>query len=104
MAAHVSPAAFGLMRRGHLPALVAACVAWIVLSSPRGHARTDKAPPIQKANAMTQPQVTPRPGQVAHKEAIHPFQVSFPDKALTDLRRRIVDTQWPEKETVTDQS
>jgi pimeloyl-ACP methyl ester carboxylesterase len=27
-----------------------------------------------------------------------------PDKALTDLRRRIQATQWPEKETVSDQS
>jgi pimeloyl-ACP methyl ester carboxylesterase len=104
MAAHISPAASVLIRRGHLAALVAVSVAWFVLSSPRGYARTDKSPPIQKANAMTQPQATPHPGQVAHKEAIQPFHVSFPDKALADLRRRILDTQWPEKETVPDQS
>jgi pimeloyl-ACP methyl ester carboxylesterase len=35
---------------------------------------------------------------------IHPFHVDIPDEALDDLRRRIVATNWPEKETVADQS
>src|ERR687893_2511374 len=35
---------------------------------------------------------------------IRPFHVDIPDAALEDLRRRIAATQWPEKETVTDQS
>ena len=35
---------------------------------------------------------------------IHPFRVDIPDEALDDLRRRIVATNWPEKETVADQS
>jgi len=34
--------------------------------------------------------------------AIHPFHVSFPEAELTDLRRRINATRWPERETVTD--
>ncbi len=36
--------------------------------------------------------------------AIRPFQVHVSDEALTDLRRRIAATRWPEKETVTDNS
>src|SRR5882672_10440264 len=36
--------------------------------------------------------------------AIRPFQVHVPDEALTDLRRRITATRWPEKETVSDNS
>ena len=36
--------------------------------------------------------------------SIRPFRVNVPEKALADLRRRILATQWPEKETVTDQS
>src|SRR5262245_17396599 len=32
------------------------------------------------------------------------FHVDIPDEALHDLRRRIAATNWPEKETVTDQS
>lgn len=33
---------------------------------------------------------------------VRPFRVSFPKEALTDLRRRLAATQWPEKETVND--
>ncbi|MBM7807503.1 pimeloyl-ACP methyl ester carboxylesterase [Geodermatophilus bullaregiensis] len=35
---------------------------------------------------------------------IRPFHVDIPDAALEDLRRRIAATNWPEKETVEDQS
>jgi pimeloyl-ACP methyl ester carboxylesterase len=34
--------------------------------------------------------------------AIRPFHVSFPQAELTDLRRRVNATKWPERETVTD--
>jgi pimeloyl-ACP methyl ester carboxylesterase len=37
-------------------------------------------------------------------DAIRPFRVNVPDEALVDLRRRIAATQWPERETVADQS
>jgi pimeloyl-ACP methyl ester carboxylesterase len=37
-------------------------------------------------------------------DAIRPFRVDVPDERLADLRRRITATQWPERETVTDQS
>src|SRR6185437_15129701 len=40
----------------------------------------------------------------AEDHAIRPFQVSFPDTELTELRRRISATRWPERETVTDDS
>jgi pimeloyl-ACP methyl ester carboxylesterase len=35
---------------------------------------------------------------------IRPFHVDVPEDALDDLRRRIAATNWPEKETVADQS
>jgi pimeloyl-ACP methyl ester carboxylesterase len=35
---------------------------------------------------------------------IRSFHVDVPDEALVDLRRRIAATQWPEKETVANQS
>lgn len=37
-------------------------------------------------------------------EAIKPFHVNFPQKALDELRSRVLATKWPDKETVTDQS
>jgi len=36
--------------------------------------------------------------------AIRPFHVNFPETALVDLRRLISATQWPDRETVADQS
>src|SRR3712207_3600296 len=36
--------------------------------------------------------------------AVRPFRIDVPEEALDDLRRRIADTQWPEKETVADES
>jgi pimeloyl-ACP methyl ester carboxylesterase len=39
-----------------------------------------------------------------HKTAIRPFHVSVPEEELTELRRRINATKWPDRETVTDQS
>lgn len=36
--------------------------------------------------------------------AIYPFRANFPDPELTDLRKRINATKWPERETVTDAS
>jgi pimeloyl-ACP methyl ester carboxylesterase len=37
-------------------------------------------------------------------EDVRPFHVDIADEVLEDLRRRIAATQWPEEETVTDQS
>jgi pimeloyl-ACP methyl ester carboxylesterase len=36
--------------------------------------------------------------------AVRPFNVGFPETELTDLRRRLNATRWPERETVTDDS
>jgi pimeloyl-ACP methyl ester carboxylesterase len=35
---------------------------------------------------------------------IRPFRIQVSDSALADLRRRIIGTRWPDKETVSDQS
>jgi pimeloyl-ACP methyl ester carboxylesterase len=37
-------------------------------------------------------------------DEIRPFSAHFSDDALVDLRRRIVATRWPDRETVTDDS
>jgi hypothetical protein len=37
-------------------------------------------------------------------KAIRPFLVNVPEGAIVDLRRRVVATRWPDKETVTDRS
>jgi hypothetical protein len=42
--------------------------------------------------------------QASGKTAIRPFHVGFPEAELTELRRRVNATRWPERETVTDDS
>jgi pimeloyl-ACP methyl ester carboxylesterase len=42
--------------------------------------------------------------EVKRSDAIRSFHVNIPEAALTDLRRRLDATQWPDQETVTDES
>ena len=52
---------------------------------------------------MTQASITQHSSKpTADKDVIRPFHVSFPESELTELRRRIEATKWPERETVTD--
>src|SRR3974390_1642555 len=37
-------------------------------------------------------------------EAIRPFRINIPEADLSDLKRRLAATRWPDKETVTDDS
>ncbi len=55
---------------------------------------------------MAQPSTTEQGSKQASskagKDALRPFQVNVPEADLTELRRRIENTRWPERETVTD--
>src|SRR3712207_1465442 len=64
-----------------------------------GHCRlaVQQVPSRRRAPAMTA--VAEQTGS-----AIRPFQVSIPDEALTELRRRIQTTPWPSRELVPDRS
>jgi len=54
---------------------------------------------------MTTTTVTPREGkQASGKAAVRPFSATIAPEELTDLRRRIEATRWPERETVADAS
>src|ERR1700674_1040740 len=56
----------------------------------------------RRVQAMTQP-ITEGPLQTSSvRSDIRPFRVSIPEEQLTDLRRRIKATKWPERETVAD--
>ncbi len=54
----------------------------------------------QKENTMAQTSAT----RAADKTTLRPFQVNVPEAELTELRRRINSTRWPDRETVTDES
>ena len=51
---------------------------------------------------MTQTSATQRGSEQA--DAIRPFHVNIPEAELTELRRRINATKWPDRETVADAS
>src|SRR5271167_3893898 len=60
---------------------------------------------IQEEDAMTQSGAAQQGSeQAADKTTIRPFQVNVPEAELTELRRRIHSTRWPDRETVTDES
>jgi len=45
-----------------------------------------------------------KPGTATNDQAIRPFNINIPEEALVDLRRRILATRWPDRETVSDQT
>jgi pimeloyl-ACP methyl ester carboxylesterase len=45
-----------------------------------------------------------RSEQAVTKDTLRPFHVNVPETELTELRRRINETRWPDRETVGDQS
>src|SRR5258708_411430 len=66
---------------------------------------TSRTRTIQMEDTMTEACATqPANEQIADKTAIRPYQFTFSDAELTDLRRRINATKWPDREQVTDAS
>ena len=41
---------------------------------------------------------------MSSEDEVQPFRVSFPEAELTELRRRVNATRWPDRETVNDDS
>jgi pimeloyl-ACP methyl ester carboxylesterase len=86
-----------LDRRRFLGAAAAATVAGSQLGLLALHRRLDAM-----TGATTESPTAAARQDGAGSTDIQPFHVSFPDADLTDLRRRIAATRWPEKETVRD--
>jgi pimeloyl-ACP methyl ester carboxylesterase len=56
---------------------------------------------MQQQNTVEAPLKAPARAPMVDR-SIRPFRVNVPEEDLTDLRRRIKATRWPEKETVAD--
>ena len=82
---------------------LAPSAAVLALQPPQAAGRNQGAAPNTKTRTeiATSQTGTARP---ADTNVIRPFRVNVPQEALDDLRRRIVATRWPERETVTDAS
>src|SRR4051812_8964640 len=58
-----------------------------------------------RSSTMTQLTTAPaRTPEAVDGDAVRPFRAHVPDSEVADLRRRLVATRWPSKETVADQS
>jgi pimeloyl-ACP methyl ester carboxylesterase len=53
-------------------------------------------------NARTAVESEERPARASEPNALRPFKFKIPEAELTELRRRIEATRWPERETVPD--
>jgi len=90
---------------------IAMCASTPALAQTRGTAASHQARPTQtgephmtQLNTMAVPATVSAHPEAAVDDAIRPFRVNVPQEKLTELRRRILATQWPEKETVADHS
>src|SRR5262245_3487807 len=60
---------------------------------------------VREEVSMTPATVTERlTERTTDRSAIRPFRVDVPEAELTELRRRIKATRWPDRETVSDQT
>src|SRR3954467_4950258 len=71
----------------------ASCLAPVLGAAGCGHTETAR-------NTVTSATLTTATGDTS----IRPFHVHVPSSALSDLRRRVKDTRWPDAETVGDRS
>jgi pimeloyl-ACP methyl ester carboxylesterase len=66
-------------------------------------AKTIAAGAIVMQSALSNAQISAS-GNSSANETIRPFHVEVPEKDIVDLKRRILATKWPERETVNDRS
>jgi pimeloyl-ACP methyl ester carboxylesterase len=60
---------------------------------------------LASAAAVGTSNLSPASARAAAQDgSIRPFRINVPEEIIVDLRRRILATRWPERETVTDDS
>ena len=66
--------------------------------------KDSKPKTTEEEEIMTESSAAQGSAQATDKAAIRPFQFTFSNAELTDLRRRVNATKWPERELVQDAS
>lgn len=78
----------------------AASLGFLVAS---GHAQDTRTNSAYRENNMNQTTaVQTKSDATMDKDPIRPFRISISDEKLADLKRRVVATQWPDRELVSD--
>jgi pimeloyl-ACP methyl ester carboxylesterase len=89
------------IRRSFLATSAATAVFGLLLLAAPSYGQNAPAAPAQ-AQAAASSSLPAKQGASAEDKSIRPFRVNISEEAITDLRRRIAATRWPEKETVAD--
>ena len=84
--------------------LTSALQAQGVAASREARATSNSSKTMTELNTVDVPQRIPALRAVTENESVRPFRFSASDEELAELRRRILATRWPERETVTDAS
>jgi len=72
---------------------------------PAKQSSPDRRAVIASSAALAATRLIPTQADAATAgDAVRPFNIDVPDAELSELRRRITATRWPERETVTDDS
>jgi pimeloyl-ACP methyl ester carboxylesterase len=84
----------------------AGALALLLLAAPAGaqDAAGGIRAPVTASQVVYTGPIAATSGGAAGSTDIRPFRVQIPDAALADMRRRIAETRWPDRETVTDHS
>jgi pimeloyl-ACP methyl ester carboxylesterase len=73
-----------------------------VPTTPGANGTRNEGNMIAELKTVDAPDQAPATRKSTEDTSIKPFRVNVSEQALTDLRRRLQMTQWPEKETVAD--
>src|SRR5918999_725975 len=84
--------------------LTSALQAQGIAASREARATSNSSKTMTELNTVDVPQRIPALRAVTENESVRPFRFSASDEELAELRRRILATRWPERETVTDAS
>src|SRR5687768_11055280 len=92
---------FGIALASCLP-LASAVRAQAVTASREARPTFDRSKNMTETTTVDVPRETAAPRATTAGESVRPFRYRASDEELAELRRRILATRWPEKETVTD--
>src|SRR5918999_4978721 len=82
--------------------LTSALQAQGVAASREARATSNSSKTMTELNTVDVPLRIPALRAVTENESVRPFRFSASDEELAELRRRILATRWPERETVAD--
>ena len=88
-----------LSRRDLLVASAVVGALGVSLLCGRGNEEVASAADVPVPDASALPT---KVGSGTEDVSIRPFHINIPEEALADLRRRIAETKWPDRETVSD--